>query len=138
MKKTPGGTEKGEGGEGAGRKTNRGKTGRRSHKKEIVREKTEKGKKVKLTYDFVLEGWSFNDFYELSRASGFKILFISPFKGVEEKNYEVTGIDRQGRLVVQMQPLDENNYSKKGCMVVDIPAEGQDSWRITKPISASN
>ena len=98
-------------------------------KKEMVREKTEKGKKVKLTYDFVLEGWSFNDFYELSRASGFKILFISPFKGVEEKNYEVSGIDSQGRLVVQMQPLDENNYSKKGCMVVDIPAEGQDSWR---------
>ena len=97
-------------------------------KKEIVREKTEKGKKVKLTYDFVLEGWSFDDFYELSRASGFKILFISPFKGVEEKNYEVTGIDRQGRLTVQMLPLDENNYSKKGCMVVDIPAEGRAHW----------
>ena len=61
-------------------------------------------------------------------ASGFKILFISPFKGVEEKNYEVTGIDRQGRLTVQMLPLDENNYSKKGCMVVDIPAEGRDHW----------
>lgn len=97
-------------------------------KKEIVREKTEKGKKVKLTYDFVLEGWDFNDFYELSRASGFKILFISPFKGVEEKNYEVTGIDHQRHLAVQMQPLDENNYSKKGCMVVDIPAEGRDHW----------
>lgn len=97
-------------------------------KKEIVREKTEKGKKVKLTYDFVLEGWSFNEFYELSRASGFKILFISPFKGVEEKNYEVTGIDRHGRLTVQMQPLDENNYSKKGCMVVDIPIEGRAHW----------
>jgi hypothetical protein len=97
-------------------------------KKEIVRDTTEKGKKVKLTYDFVLDGWSFDDFYELSRASGFKILFISPFKGVEEKNYEVTGIDRQGRLTVQMQPLDENNYSKKGCMVVDIPVEGHAHW----------
>jgi len=98
-------------------------------KRDMSREKIEKGKKIDLRYDFVMTGWSFADFNRLVRSRQFKILFMPMYKSIQPENYEVTGLDGNGNPVVQKRSWDDGHYASKGCIVVEIPTEGEDHWK---------
>ena len=93
--------------------------------REELKRKNEKGKKVRLKYDFVLTGWSFEEFYRFAEKREVKILFIS--NKIEAENFEVTGL-RNGKPDVRMRRWDGNNYSNKGGIVAEIPTEGKHYW----------
>lgn len=95
----------------------------------VTREEIEKGKKIDLSYDFVMTGWSFADFNKLAKSREFKILFIPEYKSIQPENYEVTGLDSNGNPVVEMRGWDDNHYPGKGCIVAEIPTEGKDLWK---------
>jgi hypothetical protein len=92
---------------------------------EELRRKNGKGKKVQLEYDFVMTGWSFEEFYRFTKKCGVKILFF-PNK-ITEENFEVTGLSN-GKPVVSMSKWDRDNYSNKGGIVAEIPTEGKNHW----------
>lgn len=98
-------------------------------KRDMSREKIEKGKKIDLRYDFVMTGWSFADFSRLAKNREFKILFMSRFKAIQPENYEVTGLGSNGNPVVQKRSWDDGVYPGKGCIVAEIPTEGKDLWK---------
>lgn len=98
-------------------------------KEDMSQDKIERGKKIDLSYDFVTTGWSFTDLLRLAKRCGFKILFISKYKPIQPENYEVTGLDSNGDPVVEMSRWDDEHYPGKGCIVSEIPTEGEGLWK---------
>ena len=90
-------------------------------KNDVTKEDIAKGKKSKLRFNFILEGWSFENFYRLVERSGFKILFIGN-EGIHGTNLEVVGLDYNGKPVLEERSWDRN-WPTRGYPVESIPKD---------------
>jgi flagellar biosynthesis GTPase FlhF len=90
-------------------------------KSEVTKEDIAKGKKSKVRFNFILEGWSFENFYRLVERSGFKILFIGN-EGIHGTNLEVVGLDYNGKPVLEERSWDLS-WPTRGYPVESIPKD---------------
>ena len=88
-------------------------------KSEVTKADIEKGKKSKVSFNFLLDGWSFREFYRLVEKLDFKLIFM-PGRDIYASNFEVTGLDSDGNPVLEKRRWD-GNYSPRGYAVENIP-----------------
>ena len=90
-------------------------------KSEVTKEDIAKGKKSKVRFNFILEGWSFENFYRLVERSGFKILFMGN-EGMHGTNLEIVGLDYNGKPVLEERSWDLS-WPTRGYPVESIPKD---------------
>jgi len=97
-------------------------------KEVVTNEDIDRGGESKVSLSFLLDGWSFREFYEWVEKRGFKILFIGT--ELEEVNLEIVELDADGNPLLERKKWD-GSYEPRLYSVENIPMnESVAQWAV--------